>query len=301
MTTKTRTVEKVNVAAAAAAFLFPPRRILVPLDLTEESLEGWKQARTIAGWFGAAVEAVYVQPWMPMAYLPMIGGAAAEPYFSPTAMKDSLALLHEKLGAGAVVNSFVGGIEDGIRGWARDGFDLIVMATHGRTGFGRALYGSIAEFVVRMSPIPVLVVRRKVSSARSVLAPVSLEPDSWGGLLAAGLVAESLGARLRVLHAVTGGLSGRASVHGLGRVMDHWIRRLPESVRKSCRPTAELVFGSPADQICIAGKRAGLVVVTARRKGLLSETVLGSTAERVLRHCPTPVLAIPSPPQKGAA
>ncbi|MBI2882057.1 MAG: universal stress protein [Candidatus Tectomicrobia bacterium] len=40
-------------------------------------------------------------------------------------------------------------------------FDLIAMTTHGRTGVGRWLLGSVAEKVVRNSPVPVLVVRAK--------------------------------------------------------------------------------------------------------------------------------------------
>jgi len=39
------------------------------------------------------------------------------------------------------------------------GADLIVVGTHGRTGIVRALMGSIAERVVRLSPVPVLTVR----------------------------------------------------------------------------------------------------------------------------------------------
>jgi nucleotide-binding universal stress UspA family protein len=37
--------------------------------------------------------------------------------------------------------------------------DLIVMGTHGRRGFGRALLGSDAELVLRQSNVPVLLVR----------------------------------------------------------------------------------------------------------------------------------------------
>jgi nucleotide-binding universal stress UspA family protein len=41
------------------------------------------------------------------------------------------------------------------------GVDLIVMGTHGRRGFSRVLLGSVAEKVVRLSPIPVLTVSSK--------------------------------------------------------------------------------------------------------------------------------------------
>ena len=40
-----------------------------------------------------------------------------------------------------------------------EGFDLIVMGTHGRTGLSHALLGSVAEKVVRHAPSAVLVVR----------------------------------------------------------------------------------------------------------------------------------------------
>jgi nucleotide-binding universal stress UspA family protein len=41
-----------------------------------------------------------------------------------------------------------------------NGIDLVVMGTHGRSGLGRYLLGSVTERVVRSSPVPVLTVRR---------------------------------------------------------------------------------------------------------------------------------------------
>lgn len=41
----------------------------------------------------------------------------------------------------------------------REGIDLLVMTTHGRTGLGRLLFGSVAESVLRRSRVPVLLIR----------------------------------------------------------------------------------------------------------------------------------------------
>ncbi|HEY3237295.1 MAG TPA: universal stress protein, partial [Polyangiaceae bacterium] len=45
----------------------------------------------------------------------------------------------------------------------KDGYDLIAMGTHGRSGFERLLLGSITEKVVRRSTVPVLTVREASS------------------------------------------------------------------------------------------------------------------------------------------
>ena len=53
---------------------------------------------------------------------------------------------------------------DGICQAARQlGSDLIVVATHGRTGLAHLLLGSVAENVVRHAPCPVLTLRSKVT------------------------------------------------------------------------------------------------------------------------------------------
>jgi nucleotide-binding universal stress UspA family protein len=54
---------------------------------------------------------------------------------------------------------------DGIVATARDlGADLIVVGTHARGLLGRAFLGSVAESVLRASPVPVLVVRKPETS-----------------------------------------------------------------------------------------------------------------------------------------
>jgi nucleotide-binding universal stress UspA family protein len=56
-----------------------------------------------------------------------------------------------------------GDVAEGLIDFARDsGADLIVMATHGRSGIGRWLLGSVADRVVRGAECPVWVVRAPV-------------------------------------------------------------------------------------------------------------------------------------------
>jgi nucleotide-binding universal stress UspA family protein len=60
--------------------------------------------------------------------------------------------------------------------------DLIVMGTHGRTGLGRLLMGSVAEQVVRKAPCPVLTVKtpQRLPSSGEEAAPAMAETAAAG-------------------------------------------------------------------------------------------------------------------------
>jgi nucleotide-binding universal stress UspA family protein len=67
----------------------------------------------------------------------------------------------KKFGEGLLVTHFTdyGPTADGIINCAKEfNADLIVIGTHNRSGIDRLLMGSVAEHVVRHSPVPVLVV-----------------------------------------------------------------------------------------------------------------------------------------------
>jgi nucleotide-binding universal stress UspA family protein len=63
----------------------------------------------------------------------------------------------------------------------KDHFDLVVMGTHGRTGLSHVLMGSVAERVVRLSPVPVMTVRvpkKSKKAARETAATGAGDPTS---------------------------------------------------------------------------------------------------------------------------
>ncbi len=64
----------------------------------------------------------------------------------------------EQVGMEVTVEVRPGNIVDTIVCVARDGFDVIIMATHGRTGLSRVALGSVAEGVLHRSPCPVLII-----------------------------------------------------------------------------------------------------------------------------------------------
>ncbi|WP_245781380.1 universal stress protein [Halopelagius inordinatus] len=61
------------------------------------------------------------------------------------------------------------------------GIDMVIMGTHGRTGLDRAVMRSVAERVVRRSPVPVLTVRAKRSTEVLSLFDLLLLFASFGG------------------------------------------------------------------------------------------------------------------------
>ena len=83
--------------------------------------------------------------------------------------------------------------------------DMIVMGSHGRSGFSRLRLGSVAENVVRATTIATLVTKAHVDAQPAkigrVLCPVSLTKMSHKGLKLAAEVAETFRAQLVVLHA----------------------------------------------------------------------------------------------------
>lgn len=267
-------------------FHFPPRRILVPVDLTPVSMRAFRAARFVAERFHARLEAVHCRAPLPADMAP----------YAPTVEKFERrrveAMLRRRLRGADAVHVVPGAPAATVLRLARDRrVDLIVVGTHGRLGAARALSGSVAARIMRASKVPVLVVRRGFRPPRRVLAPLREDRDAEKGLLAAGLVARSLGARLDVLHVMTDPLFGVRP----DRLIRKRVSALPPGVRRAVRPEALVRTGSsPAREIVRAARGHDLVVLIERSRSFLEDLFAGTTAERVARRSTAPVLTIPS-------
>ena len=161
-----RASTRTSTGQPGAAALFGIREVLVPTDFSEHANAALKYAISFAEHFGAGLTLLHiVQPLRPTPST-KAGFPSAE-YLNhlSLAAKERLAdfckeqRLTFPMLRQAIVS--VGVPEELITETALQlKSDLIILATHGRTGLARMLLGSLAETVIRQAPCPVLVVQR---------------------------------------------------------------------------------------------------------------------------------------------
>lgn len=132
--------------------------MLVPVDFSESSREALRFGQSLARALGASIDVLHVvEP--PTG---MLSGSAPEAPGDSAAAGDMLRDFVVAVGAAGV--PITERVEDGraderiVAIADREGFDLVVMGTSGRTGRAQVLVGSVAETVVRTSTRPVLTV-----------------------------------------------------------------------------------------------------------------------------------------------
>jgi universal stress protein A len=141
------------------------QKILLPTDFSTYSAAATKYACELATKFDAELHLLHMLETHLTSTPSFVMGLDLPRYISESrvAAEKSLAgILDPKWAAGrTVVKATVeGSPKTEIIAYARKhNIDLIVLATHGRTGLAHVLMGSVAESVVRTAPCPVLTVR----------------------------------------------------------------------------------------------------------------------------------------------
>lgn len=187
------------------------------------------------------------------------------------------------------------------------GADLVVMATHGRSGLGRAVLGSVTEQIIAHSPVPVMTLRpgrKPVHQIKTLLVPVD---ETAGGALAlqpAIELGQSVAARLVLLDVVEPVLleTDAAALHenekresaGLSAAWVY-VEQLVARVRAAgVQVEGRAEFGPAAATIREIATQvdADMIVMSTRARGLLARAILGSVTDEIVRTAQCPVLVV---------
>jgi nucleotide-binding universal stress UspA family protein len=145
------------------------RSILAPTDFSRHAEASVRYACGLAHRLGASLHLLHVLPdvIVPVGPDPALVTSVPPEYYAETETRSRTALaavFKPEWGEPASVEVAIrwGDPVEGVVSYATDtGIDLIVIATHGRTGLSHVLLGSVAERIVREAPCPVLTIRNR--------------------------------------------------------------------------------------------------------------------------------------------
>ena len=170
---------------------------------------------------------------------------------------------------------------------------MIIMASHGKSGFERFTLGSVAERTVRTADCPVLIIKNKrTTAANTLLVPYDFSRGADKALKVGVRTAEATN-RLLVLLNIVPPVVNMSAVAGA-------IRGELEAVAKRTRLKAQsyrlLVLERPdaARAIAQTAKKlnAGMIIMGSHGRSGFRRLLLGSVAERTLRYAECTVLIV---------
>jgi len=177
---------------------------------------------------------------------------------------------------------------------------LIVIGTHGRTGVGKVLVGSVAETIFRHAPCPVLTIGPEIcgepgsiADLHEILFATDFSDESLAALPFAISLAQHDRARLYLLH-ITPELF---SIETQQLVQERLQNMVPEAAELACKPKALVEFGPPAEKILDVAEELGidLIVLGVKRTPVhfeFSPHLRQPTAYKVVSRATCPVLTV---------
>lgn len=294
-------------------------RILCAIDFSEFSLDALRHGLVLARWYSARLTLFHAfQASQPLQVqgiagsVPVFVEADAEKIAGEVRRFCAPLLASSEQSVDIVVRP--GDAAKEIREEAgRLSADLLILGTHGRSGFERLFLGSVTEKVLRSTRVPVLTIPPPVREPgaplyKTILCPLEFSDASTRALEYALSLAQEADARLILLHVIEDVL-GHAGAETLGHlsVSEYYqhleqeaVARLkaaiPDEARVWSRPDERVVKGRAHHEILkvVADERVDVVVMGVQGKGALNRLVFGSTTHRVIREAGCPVLTLHS-------
>ena len=307
------------------------KRILVPLDGSTRAESAIPVAARIARAYGASITLLRIAE-TPVEYGPYLAPPAS---YAKEAIEADLARLKEYLGKAAQaealagidveVKALFGAVAPTIIAAAQAYHaSLIVMCSHGYTGFKRWMLGSVADKIARHAPVPILILREgmplpAIEAKQPVRALVALDGSSLSeavfepvAYLVAGL-AYTTSHRgeldlLRVVDLPSGNYTGKSQIHITGLSRDEAVltaqeylksltARLDEGGLAALDITVKTAVESDPDVAEAIIKQAesetvDLIAMATHGRGGMQHFVMGSITERVLHHSKLPLLIV---------
>ncbi len=299
-------------------------RILCPIDFSDASRHALDQATVIAGWFEAPLTVlhVYNEVFLPVPGLAMPGFSTNLVFGEEERqklMQEAGEFVAPAIAAGVQVELLVeaGQPIPHILAAAGRQIDLIVIGTHGSSGFEHLVLGSITEKVMRKATCPVLTVPPRVRATselpfKKILCAVDFSDSSLAALGAGLSFAQESDAQLTILHVLDWPVeeslpaSVDAPIGGPMFDLEAYRRSLeasaaarldtlvPENARDWCKPVTRVVHGKPYVEILksAAEDAADVVVLGVRGRSTLDLVLFGSTTNQVVRRATCPVLTV---------
>jgi nucleotide-binding universal stress UspA family protein len=295
------------------------KNIVCAVDLSDVSRHALDHALAIARWYGARVTVLHVVPPVSTLIPPGEAGLAVAVAMIPNdlpllqtsleAFVRTAAAGHDGTAAGTDARVAEGNVVTEIAGLAMSlPADLLVMGTHGRSGFERFMLGSVTEKMLRKAPCPLLTVppRAGIPPAhadpfRRILCGVDFSPSSLRALQFAESLAEEADAELVVMHVIEpvsilepvvqpgAGPGAGARAEALQRVQ-HLITR---DARTYSRVSEVVVEGKAHVEILReAASRQSELIALGAHSGHRALLAFGSTPNHVVREAVCPVLIV---------
>jgi len=279
------------------------KKILVPVDFTETSDIAMLEAISLANRLNAQVFLIHVLEYNSYRY-----SVARELETQVPSLEELEAAVREKMNKIVVANKSESGMIPGInvvsgevpseiiRFAGEKKIDLIVMGTHGASGYKEMFIGSNAQRVVTLSEIPVLTLLKKIdeSGFKNILLPIDNSLHSREKVSMAMLVAELFNAKIHVL-----GLpdSEDKTVLNKFQVKVKSVEKIISESKLSHSTT--IVQGKSLAKAAIdyaENNLCDLIVINTGHESEVTGIFLGAFHQQIVNHTKIPVLSMKHTP-----